>query len=120
MLTGTLTGYSYLSNEYGLSLDNVVAFELVMPNGTVGNITSSSDPDLFFGLRVSSWTCRSRTVLIFFSVLRGDSTTLYVTLLRFQPCVRHADALQGIVTTVTLKTHHLSQVWVSIAAFSWH
>ncbi|KAG2068762.1 FAD-binding domain-containing protein [Suillus decipiens] len=44
-------GYSYLSNEYGLSVDNIVSFELVMPNGTVTNITSSSSPDLFYGLR---------------------------------------------------------------------
>lgn len=44
-------GYSYLSNQYGLSVDNVVAFELVMPNGTVANITNSSNPDLFYGLR---------------------------------------------------------------------
>ncbi|KAG1744277.1 FAD dependent oxidoreductase [Suillus lakei] len=44
-------GYNYLSNQYGLSVDNVVAFELVMPNGTVTNITSSSSPDLFYGLR---------------------------------------------------------------------
>lgn len=44
-------GYSYLSNQYGLSVDNVVSFELVMPNGTVASITSSSDPDLFYGLR---------------------------------------------------------------------
>ncbi|KAG2359547.1 FAD-binding domain-containing protein [Suillus spraguei] len=44
-------GYSYLSNEYGLSVDNIVSFELVMPNGTVANITSSSSPDLFYGLR---------------------------------------------------------------------
>ncbi|KAG2068765.1 FAD-binding domain-containing protein [Suillus decipiens] len=44
-------GYSCLSNQYGLAVDNVVSFELVMPNGTVANITSSSNPDLFYGLR---------------------------------------------------------------------
>lgn len=44
-------GYSYLSNQYGLSVDNVVSFELVMPNGTVASITSSSNPDLFYGVR---------------------------------------------------------------------
>ncbi|KAG1864797.1 FAD dependent oxidoreductase [Suillus subluteus] len=44
-------GYSYLSNQYGLSVDNIVSFELVMPNDTVANITSSSSPDLFYGLR---------------------------------------------------------------------
>ncbi|KAG1744278.1 FAD dependent oxidoreductase [Suillus lakei] len=32
-------GYTYLSNQYGLSVDNVVSFELVMPNGTVASIT---------------------------------------------------------------------------------
>ncbi|KAG2359546.1 FAD-binding domain-containing protein [Suillus spraguei] len=44
-------GYSYLSNEYGLSVDNIVSLELVMPNGTVASIASSSHPDLFYGLR---------------------------------------------------------------------
>ncbi len=28
-------GYSYLSNQYGLAIDNVVAYELVAPNTTV-------------------------------------------------------------------------------------
>ncbi|KAG1747808.1 FAD-binding domain-containing protein [Suillus paluster] len=43
-------GYSYLTNQYGLAIDNVVAYELVLPNGTVTTVTSSN-PDLFFGLR---------------------------------------------------------------------
>ena len=45
-------GYSFMSNEYGLSLDNVVGYELVLPNGTAINVTSN-DEDLWFGLRVS-------------------------------------------------------------------
>jgi FAD/FMN-containing dehydrogenase len=45
-------GYSYHSNQYGLALDNVAGFELVLPNGTVINVTSKDD-DLWFGLRVS-------------------------------------------------------------------
>ncbi|KAG1748464.1 FAD-binding domain-containing protein [Suillus paluster] len=44
-------GYSYLTNQYGLAIDNVISYELVLPNGTVTTVTSSSDPDLFFGLR---------------------------------------------------------------------
>ncbi|KAG2064933.1 FAD-binding domain-containing protein [Suillus decipiens] len=44
-------GYSFMSNQYGLGLDNVVAFELVLPNGTVADITGSTNPDLFFALR---------------------------------------------------------------------
>ena len=47
-----LSGYSFKSNEYGLALDNVVAYELVLPNGTVTTITAD-DRDLWFSLRVS-------------------------------------------------------------------
>ena len=49
----TNLGYSFMSNEYGLSLDNVVEYELVFPNGTAQNVTED-DEDLWFGLRVSS------------------------------------------------------------------
>ncbi|KAH9946908.1 FAD dependent oxidoreductase [Amylocystis lapponica] len=44
-------GYSWKTNQYGLTLDTVQAFELVLPNGTVSTITESSNPDLWFGLR---------------------------------------------------------------------
>ncbi|KAI5120528.1 hypothetical protein M0805_004536 [Coniferiporia weirii] len=44
-------GYSWLTNQHGLALDTVKAYELVLPNGTITNVTSSSNPDLFFGLR---------------------------------------------------------------------
>ncbi|KAI0079336.1 FAD dependent oxidoreductase [Panus rudis PR-1116 ss-1] len=44
-------GYSWLSNERGLTVDNVVGYELVLPNGTVTQVTQSSNPDLFFALK---------------------------------------------------------------------
>ncbi|KAL4069900.1 hypothetical protein V8B97DRAFT_1900693 [Scleroderma yunnanense] len=44
-------GFSWLTNERGLTIDNVEVFELVMPNGEVVNVTESSYQDLFFGLR---------------------------------------------------------------------
>ncbi|KAG2359562.1 FAD-binding domain-containing protein [Suillus spraguei] len=44
-------GYSCLGNEYGLAVDNIVSFELIMPNGTIADVSSSSYPDLFYGLR---------------------------------------------------------------------
>lgn len=47
-----LLGYSWLTSQYGLTIDTVQAFELVLPNGTVSNVTESSDPDLFFALKV--------------------------------------------------------------------
>ncbi|KAI0260044.1 FAD dependent oxidoreductase [Gloeopeniophorella convolvens] len=43
-------GFSFLSNQYGLGVDNVVAFDLVLPNGTITTVTSR-DEDLWFGLR---------------------------------------------------------------------
>jgi FAD/FMN-containing dehydrogenase len=47
-----LLGFSFLTSQYGLTVDNVVGFELVLPNGTITNVTSK-DEDLWFGLRVS-------------------------------------------------------------------
>ncbi|KAK0229791.1 FAD dependent oxidoreductase [Armillaria nabsnona] len=47
-------GYSYLSNQYGLAIDNVVAYELVVPNATVVTVTEENDPDLFFSLKGGS------------------------------------------------------------------
>ncbi|OBZ76960.1 Bifunctional solanapyrone synthase [Grifola frondosa] len=44
-------GYSWKTNQYGLTIDTAEAFELVLPNGTVSTITQSSYPDLFFGLK---------------------------------------------------------------------
>jgi hypothetical protein len=52
-------GYSYKSSQYGLTIDTVTGYELVLPNGTVVNVTSN-DEDLWFGLRVS----RASTILI--------------------------------------------------------
>ena len=53
-------GYSWLSSQYGLTIDNV-AYELVLPNGTV-SIVTSDDNDLWFGLKVSSRQARYRLV----------------------------------------------------------
>ncbi|KAL5514573.1 hypothetical protein ACEPAG_1889 [Sanghuangporus baumii] len=43
-------GYSWKTNQFGLTIDTVQGFELVLPNGTVTTVTSD-DEDLFFGLR---------------------------------------------------------------------
>ncbi|KAK7032206.1 hypothetical protein VNI00_013380 [Paramarasmius palmivorus] len=44
-------GYSWHTNQYGFTVDNIVAFELVLPNGTVQNVTEGSDAELFWGLK---------------------------------------------------------------------
>ncbi|KAF9505649.1 hypothetical protein BS47DRAFT_517616 [Hydnum rufescens UP504] len=44
-------GYSYLSNRHGLVTDNIVAFELVLPNGDITTVTAESDPELSWALK---------------------------------------------------------------------
>ncbi|KAJ7593193.1 FAD-binding domain-containing protein [Mycena floridula] len=44
-------GYSWVTNQYGLGIDNIVALDLVLPNGTFVQVTETSQPDLFFGLK---------------------------------------------------------------------
>ncbi|KAJ7027701.1 FAD-binding domain-containing protein [Mycena alexandri] len=43
-------GYNWLTNQVGLTLDTVTAFELVKPDGKIVSVTAA-DPDLFFGLK---------------------------------------------------------------------
>jgi len=42
----------FKSSQYGLAIDNVAGYELVLPNGTIKHVTQK-DEDLWFGLRVS-------------------------------------------------------------------
>ncbi|KAJ7487921.1 FAD dependent oxidoreductase [Mycena latifolia] len=44
-------GYSWKSNRFGLTVDNVVAYDLVLPNGTITQVTATQNPDLYFGLK---------------------------------------------------------------------
>uniref|UniRef100_A0A0W0ETW2 FAD-binding PCMH-type domain-containing protein n=1 Tax=Moniliophthora roreri TaxID=221103 RepID=A0A0W0ETW2_MONRR len=44
-------GYSWLTNQYGLTVDTLIALELVQTDGTVVTVTETSDPDLFFSLK---------------------------------------------------------------------
>ncbi|CAF1156380.1 unnamed protein product [Adineta steineri] len=44
-------GYGWKSNQYGLSIDNILEYELVTPNGTIVIVNNQTYPDLFFGLK---------------------------------------------------------------------
>ena len=48
-----MAGYSWKTNQYGLTIDTVTEFELVLPNGNVKKVTEK-DEDLWFALRVRS------------------------------------------------------------------
>ncbi|KAJ7734444.1 FAD-binding domain-containing protein [Mycena metata] len=44
-------GYNWLTNQVGLTVDTVTAFELVRPDGKIVSVSAASNPDLFFGLK---------------------------------------------------------------------
>ncbi|PFH46595.1 hypothetical protein AMATHDRAFT_77602 [Amanita thiersii Skay4041] len=44
-------GYAWHTNQRGLAVDTILAYELVKPNGEVATVTEASDPELFFGLK---------------------------------------------------------------------
>ena len=46
-----MTGYSWKSNQYGLTIDTVTEFELVLPCGEV-KVVAEKDEDLWFALKV--------------------------------------------------------------------
>ena len=46
------TGYSWKTNQYGLTVDTLTAIELVLPNGKVVKVTEKNK-DLWFALKVS-------------------------------------------------------------------
>jgi hypothetical protein len=46
-----VTGYSWKTNEYGLTIDSVTEFHLVLPNGTQ-TVVTEANKDLWFALKV--------------------------------------------------------------------
>ena len=48
---GSRIGYSYKTNQYGLAIDTIIGYNLVLPNGTVAYVTELTHPDLFWGLK---------------------------------------------------------------------
>ncbi|CAO1620321.1 unnamed protein product [Jaminaea pallidilutea] len=45
-------GFSWLTNQYGLTVDSLVQFDIVLPDGSIKTgVTSQSDPDLFFAVK---------------------------------------------------------------------
>jgi hypothetical protein len=46
-----MVGYSFKTSQHGLTIDTVMEYELVLPNGTV-KVVREQDEDLWFGLKV--------------------------------------------------------------------
>ncbi|CAF1453811.1 unnamed protein product [Rotaria sordida] len=85
-------GYSRKSNQYGLSIDNAIEYELVSPDARIVCVNNMSYPDIFFGLKgglnnfgiVTRFTMRAvpQTELLpanAFSSLRSRLSTVSIT-----------------------------------------
>ncbi|KAE8379575.1 hypothetical protein BDV26DRAFT_291174 [Aspergillus bertholletiae] len=44
-------GFSFLSPQYGLACDNILDFEIVLPDGSITHANASSQQELYFALR---------------------------------------------------------------------
>jgi FAD/FMN-containing dehydrogenase len=108
-------GYSWKTSQLGLTIDTVVSFELVLPDGTVRTVTAQ-DEDLWFGLRVCLVILLSKLYAEF--GLRVASTTLSVDLhdMVASPSLAHTPPPpQGIVTNFVLNAHPQGEVWVAVS-----
>jgi FAD/FMN-containing dehydrogenase len=45
-------GYSLKTNQYGLGIDNLEGFTIVLPNGAIENVTEQSNRELFEAVKV--------------------------------------------------------------------
>jgi hypothetical protein len=71
-------GYSWKTNEYGLTVDTVTEFHLVSPNGTQMVVTET-DKDLWFALKVCLYMGDGKgNELTVGSHYREDLTTTYI------------------------------------------
>lgn len=57
------SGYSWFTNQRGLTMDNIVKYELVLPNGTVQAVTAD-DSNLFFALKVWAHSIVRRVAML--------------------------------------------------------
>lgn len=72
-------GYSWKTNQYGLAVDNVVAYELVLPNGRV-TVVTEQDEDLWFALKGGS---NNYGIVTKFTVKLHKQTDVWVASLNF-------------------------------------
>ncbi|KAI0143150.1 hypothetical protein GGR57DRAFT_495334 [Xylariaceae sp. FL1272] len=71
-----LGGMSFISPQYGMACDSFRELEIVLPNGTITTASSTTNPDLFFGLKagggnaygvVTKYTTQARAIGTFYA-----------------------------------------------------
>jgi len=73
-------GYSWKTNQHGLTLDTVTAFELVLPNGHVKKVTEE-DEDLWFALRGG---LNNFGIVTKFTLKTYEQTDIWTAILTFE------------------------------------
>ena len=48
-------GYSVLTNRFGLGIDNIVGFRVLLPGRAVSYVSLEENPEIFKALKVRSW-----------------------------------------------------------------
>ena len=82
-----------MTNQYGLSIDSIVGYNLVLPNGTIAYVTKSTYPDLFFGLK-------------------GGYNNFVSCCFLSRHRLAELSMFQGIVTDFTMTAFPQSDIWV--------
>lgn len=60
-------GYSLKTNQYGLGIDNILGFRIVLPNGAIEDVTEQSNKELFEAVKVRA--CSSCASYLFHRTL---------------------------------------------------
>ncbi|QRW12973.1 FAD-binding domain protein [Ceratobasidium sp. AG-Ba] len=107
-------GYSWLSNQYGLTIDTVTEFEVVLPNGTITAASEGLNPDLFFGLKggFNNFGIVTKFTLAFPRASLGLKTHF----LLLTNSINVTDPKAGIITTYNFL---LGQPGVSLNVLRW-
>ncbi|KAG6917468.1 hypothetical protein DXG01_002445 [Tephrocybe rancida] len=70
-------GFGFSSRMWGLTLDRVVAVNVVLANGTITRVNAQSTPDLFWALRGSASSFGITTSLAFSTLPSPPSATIF-------------------------------------------
>lgn len=94
-ITGYLLGggYSLLTNRFGLGIDNIVGIQVVLPgsDGTLCNVSSTENPELFKALKVGL-PCHIMKLAYIPSAAKGGAHNF------------------GVITRFTLRVHEYAKI----------